>query len=627
MASGSSQIFAFVSHSLVDVRAGNRKGGETLEPITRIFLMNLRLLTFSFLLVFCSALQAVHETKPLTEKQLKAHKLDGKFFKKGTEVEGILIATSDRVSDYAHAESAYLFGKIMQSIDKKVAQRIREKRVLCILIGHAELTSEVPQFRTEKKGKELDFYNWRSRGFLRWFGPRPVVVFAEEDVMEYEGGMRLESILIHEFGHVIHGAGFDEDQQNRLTAAFEKARELEIWNDGRAAQRFRRVKGTKKVSLLDALKKWFPLESEELLKKCLQEGDVLVNGKKAKPSVEVNGEDKVLVTFGGPKRCYASRNRSEYWAEGVQCWYNTNRTMDHDHNHVHTRKQLKEYDVELAKLCSEVLGEGDWRFVSPRERAGKGHLKGYDPQKAPVTKDLPHIETAALDYYDKYWKVFWHRLYDKHGLSSPHSRSLFNGKDLSGWSMDVPALDKKPEGKKPFVSRDGMLVSLGSPGGHLLTDEKFENYRVIAEYRFAGKPGNCGVLVHASKLRNLYKMFPKSIEVQMNHKHAGDFWCIVENIVVPDMVKRRGPEKNWGITEGKARRIANLTDDSEKPVGEWNRMRIECVGDEVKVWVNGDMVNHGFDCTAKKGRLAIQAEGSEVEFRKFELTPINVLSE
>ena len=173
MASGSSQILLLSPDLHVGVRAGNRKGGETLEPVTRIFLMNLRLLTFSFLLVFCSGPAGRARDKPLTEKQLQAHKLTGKFFKKGTEVEGILIATSDRVSDYAHAESAYLFGKIMQSIDKKVAQRIREKRVLCILIGHAELTSEVPQFRTEKKGKELDFYNWRSRGFLRWFGPLP----------------------------------------------------------------------------------------------------------------------------------------------------------------------------------------------------------------------------------------------------------------------------------------------------------------------------------------------------------------------------------------------------------------------------------------------------------------------
>ena len=113
----------------------------------------------------------------------------------------------------------------------------------------------------------------------------------------------------------------------------------------------------------------------------------------------------------------------------------------------------------------------------------------------------------------------------------------------------------------------------------------------------------------------------------MNHKHAGDFWCIVEDISVPEMVKRRGPKENWGITEGKARRILNLTDGSEKPVGEWNRMMIECVGDEVKVWVNGDLVNHGNNCTATQGQIALQAEGSEVEIRKFTLTPIQNLTE
>ena len=203
------------------------------------------------------------------------------------------------------------------------------------------------------------------------------------------------------------------------------------------------------------------------------------------------------------------------------------------------------------------------------------------------------------------------------------AESLFNGKDLSGWTMDVPAHDKKPNAPKPFMVRDGMLVSLGKPAGHLLTEKEYSNYRLEVEYRFAGQPGNCGVLVHASKLRNLYKMYPKSIEVQMNHQHAGDFWCIVENIEVPDMEKRRGPKKNWGITEGKARRILNLTDGSEKPVGEWNAMTIECKGGEVRVWVNGDLVNHGFACTTQKGKLAIQAEGSEVEFRKFVLKNIN----
>lgn len=197
--------------------------------------------------------------------------------------------------------------------------------------------------------------------------------------------------------------------------------------------------------------------------------------------------------------------------------------------------------------------------------------------------------------------------------------SLFNGKDLAGWHMDVPELEKNPDGPKPFVVRDKMLVSLGSPGGHLITDAIYENYRLTVEYRFSKQPGNCGVLVHASAPRRLYGMFPQSIEVQMQSGEAGDFWCIGEDITVPDMEARRGPKERWGVDGDKARRIKNLTDGSEKPVGEWNTMVIECRADTVKVWVNGDLVNEGTQATARRGQIALQAEGSEVEFRKLEL--------
>ncbi len=211
--------------------------------------------------------------------------------------------------------------------------------------------------------------------------------------------------------------------------------------------------------------------------------------------------------------------------------------------------------------------------------------------------------------------------------ANAQSKSLFNGKDLTGWHIDVPDMDKDATLKSPFIVRNGMLVSLGTPGGHLITDEQYQNYRLDVQYRFAGKPGNCGVLVHASTPRALYKMFPKSIEVQLMHENAGDFWCIVEDIRVQDMEKRRGPKENWGTTEDKLRRITNLTDGSEKPVGQWNDARIECLNNTVKVWVNGDLVNMGFDCTAQKGHIALQAEGSEVEFRKVTLTPIDKLSD
>lgn len=207
------------------------------------------------------------------------------------------------------------------------------------------------------------------------------------------------------------------------------------------------------------------------------------------------------------------------------------------------------------------------------------------------------------------------------------TRSLFNGKNLKGWHADVPEMDKNTSAVMPFIVRNGMLVSLGTPGGHLITDAAYQNFRLEIEYRFAGKPGNCGALVFASTPRALYDMFPKSIEVQMMHTNAGDFWCIEEDIVVPDMEKRRGPKEKWGVNGNKLRRIPNLTDGSEKPVGEWNKMTIECLGNSIKVWVNGDFVNYGYDATASKGQIALQAEGSEVEFRKVALTPIKKLSE
>ncbi|MBK7877692.1 MAG: DUF1080 domain-containing protein [Planctomycetes bacterium] len=202
-------------------------------------------------------------------------------------------------------------------------------------------------------------------------------------------------------------------------------------------------------------------------------------------------------------------------------------------------------------------------------------------------------------------------------------RSLFDGKTLNGWQADVPTHDADPNLGPSFAARDGMLVSLGAPHGHLITDAEFSNYRLVVEYRWAGSPGNCGVLVHVSKPRRLYDMFPQSIECQMHAGNAGDFWCIGEDIAVPDMEARRGPKSEWGVDGDKKRRIKNLTDGSESQPGDWNQMVIECKGRSIDVWVNGDHVNSGTDCTADRGRIALQAEGAVVEFRKLELSKLD----
>jgi hypothetical protein len=80
---------------------------------------------------------------------------------------------------------------------------------------------------------------------------------------------------------------------------------------------------------------------------------------------------------------YAAVDHHEYFAEGVQSWFDDNRENDHDHNHVDTRAELEEYDPALAALCREVFGDTVLRYTKPATRL-HGHLEGYDPSMTPT---------------------------------------------------------------------------------------------------------------------------------------------------------------------------------------------------------------------------------------------------
>jgi hypothetical protein len=142
----------------------------------------------------------------------------------------------------------------------------------------------------------------------------------------------------------------------------------------------------------------------------------------------------------------------------------------------------------------------------------------------------------------------------------------------------------------------------------LISDAQYENYKLTVEYRFTKAAGNSGVLVHSSIPRFRNNMLPRCLEVQLMSGNGGDFYMLGETIK-----KRGATEPTTGI------RIANMTDDSEKPIGEWNTMVIECRGNEVKVWMNGVFVNDGVECSAVRGQISLQSEGAEVEFRKLQM--------
>lgn len=84
------------------------------------------------------------------------------------------------------------------------------------------------------------------------------------------------------------------------------------------------------------------------------------------------------ITNGLWKGVYASVNHHDYFAEGVQSWFDNNRSNDSEHNDVDTREELIAYDPLLAELCREVFGDTELRYTNPSTRL-HGHLAGYDP--------------------------------------------------------------------------------------------------------------------------------------------------------------------------------------------------------------------------------------------------------
>lgn len=184
--------------------------------------------------------------------------------------------------------------------------------------------------------------------------------------------------------------------------------------------------------------------------------------------------------------------------------------------------------------------------------------------------------------------------------------ALFNGKDLAGW--DYHLAEEGVPMEAVWSVEKGVLKCQGKPAGYIVTKKKdFENYVLAVEWRWPEKGGNNGVLVHTTTPGAL-GVWPKSLEVQLAAGEAGDFWVIGTEIDVENEAARR-----------KDRRHLNLTDDSEKPLGEWNRMEITCRGDEVLVKVNGKLVNHATNCSEMKGAIALQSEGTPIEYRKVEL--------
>ena len=196
------------------------------------------------------------------------------------------------------------------------------------------------------------------------------------------------------------------------------------------------------------------------------------------------------------------------------------------------------------------------------------------------------------------------------GACAPKSEtlSLFNGKDLEGWSFvvdgDVPAADV-------FSVEEGQILISGTPFGYMYTDAVYEDYDLEVEYAWVGKGTNSGIFLLIDETSC---PFPRCVECNLQAGNAGTYVLLggagaLEYVAPEDGVMPKFPK------------IVKREASSEKPDGEWNLARVEVRGGQVTSWINGVLQNQ---CTAltASGHIGLQSEGGPLKVRAVRLTPV-----
>ena len=177
---------------------------------------------------------------------------------------------------------------------------------------------------------------------------------------------------------------------------------------------------------------------------------------------------------------------------------------------------------------------------------------------------------------------------------------LFNGEDLAGWGFSSDGQ------KEAWSVKDGVLATNGNPGGYIKTEKEFTNYVLRLQLRHLGK-GNGGVLL---RVTGPDKVWPKSIEAQGQFNAIGDIWNIDQFPMKVDPARTNG------------RHTRKLHPTNEKPVGQWNDYEIYPQQGRPAACRQPPVAEFRHRMPGNPGPIALQSEGSPIEFRNLVLIPI-----
>ncbi len=191
--------------------------------------------------------------------------------------------------------------------------------------------------------------------------------------------------------------------------------------------------------------------------------------------------------------------------------------------------------------------------------------------------------------------------------SAPHRTKLWNGTDLTGWSLFLE--DQSIAPASVWTAKDGVLRFDTKTKGYIRTAKTFSNFHLHVEWRWpknAVVGSNSGVMVH---VHGPDVIWPLSFEAQLKNQNAGQ--VVGMGLDIPDapvLVNRK--------------RAPRLAEPSEKPLGEWNAYEIYCRENVIEVFINGVKQNRVDKLPASAGAIALQMEGYPVDFRNVWLEPL-----
>jgi len=203
------------------------------------------------------------------------------------------------------------------------------------------------------------------------------------------------------------------------------------------------------------------------------------------------------------KKMYAAVVYTEYWAEGVQCWFDCNNENNFKHNHVNTREELKEYDPDLARLIEETFrltDETDWRYEPPAKR----------PQ---VTKPA---ESLGCDPF-----------YKKHVRA--RTLPILGSEKVA----DAALLEANHVVRHMFAYRHDILVAMIDDGLRVVVIGESEKIADIPEYKgpAAGDGGKASRVIRCTPQLKMVGCGEENLLGRKGDPHAG------ENILIRELAR------------------------------------------------------------------------------------------